>query len=166
MPKLSEWLFGKKDKTKQLKTTSKEQDQLMQLIQQGLQSGEGPLADIFGKFNEKEFAEGVTNPAMKDFKEKILPMLQEKFIGGGQVGGSGMLRGQEQAGTDLMSKLAELKYQAQQGQKQNKIAGTQQLLGMKPVENMYQKGYAGAANEFVGGVGKGLGQAAGAAIAG
>ncbi len=166
MPKLGEFLFGKKAKTKQAKTVTPEQEQLMALINQGLTSGEGPLKDIFGGFNEKEFEKGVSEPALKNFKDKILPLLNEKFIAGNQVGGSGQRDAQLGAATDLQSNLAQLMYQAQQQQKQNRLTGLHEHLGRNTLENIHNQEREG----FLPGVWKafagGLGQSAGGAAAG
>lgn len=159
-------LFGTKDKIKKASTLTPEQEQLMELINEGLTTGKGPFADIFGGFNKDEFDQGVTQPALKNFKENILPILNEKFVAGNQVGGSGMENAQLKAGTDLQSNLAKLMYEAQQGQKQNKLAGIQTSLGRQGVENFYKQGSTGAVPSFLQGVGKGVGSAAGAAIAG
>lgn len=166
MPKLSDFLFGKKDKVKQAGTLTPEQEQLMKLISEGLTSGSGPFADIFGGFNKKEFEEGVTQPALKNFQENVLPMIQEKFIAGNQVLGSGMRQGQLKAATDLQSQLAQLMYEAQQGAKGNKLSGLQALLGTKGFENIYKQGKTGAVPALLQGAGQAAGQAAGAAIAG
>ena len=143
MPKLKEILLGKKAKTKQVKTTSPMQDQLLQLINQGLESGEGPYADIFGAFNEGEFNKGVTEPELKNFKENILPQIQEGFAGGGPFQGSGQRRSQNKAAVDLQSKIAQLRYQAQQQQKQNRASGINSVLNTKQVENVQKPGSTG-----------------------
>lgn len=166
MPKFNEFLFGSKDKIKQAKTLNPGQEDLMKLITDALKSGKGPLSELFGGFDQKAFDEGVTNPALKNFQDKILPQLQEKFIAGNQVLGSGMRRAQVGAVTDLQSQLASLMYQAQQQQKQNQIAGLQTSLGTKTHENIYKQGQQGAVQGFVQGAGQGIGQAAGTAIAG
>lgn len=166
MPKLKEYLFGKKDKVKKAELLSKDQEELIALIKQGLESGQGPFADIFGGFNEAEFQKGVTEPALKNFQENILPQIQEKFIAGNQVLGSGMRRGQLNAANTLQSDLAKLMYDAQQQQKQNKIVGLQTALGKQSHENIYKQGNSGLVGGFVNSVGQGIGQAAGAAIAG
>jgi len=166
MPKLNEFLFGGKDKIKKAGTLSADQEQLMSLINEGLTKGEGPFAEIFGDFNKEGFEEGVSKPALKQFQEDVLPQLQEKFIAGNQVLGSGMRRGQLKAAGDLQSKLAQLMYQAQQDQTKNKLAGIQNVLGTKTHENIYKQGNTGAVQGFVQGAGEGLGKAAGAAIAG
>lgn len=166
MPKFNELLFGKKDKIKQVPTQSKDQMMIAKLIREGLASGKGPFADLFGSFDSAAFEKGVTEPALKNFRERILPMLQEKFISGNQVGGSGMRNEFSRAGEDLQSQLAALMYQAQQGQQQNRLSGLQTLLGTKPFENIYKQGDTGIWQAAAQGVGKGVGQAAGAAIAG
>ncbi len=166
MPKFGEFLFGKKGKNKKLGTLTPDQEELMSLITQGLKSGEGSFGELFGNFNEKDFEKGVTQPALKNFQENILPMLQEKFIAGNQVGGSGQLRAQNKAGVDLQSQLDQLMYSAKQGQKQNQLAGLQQGLGTKGFENLYQQGSPGALQGFIKGAGQGIGQAAGAAVTG
>lgn len=166
MPKFNEFLFGTKDKIKKASTLTPLQEELMALISQGLQSGEGPFNDIFGGFNEQQFEEGVNKPALKNFQENILPMLQEKFISGNQVGGSGMQRGQLKAAADLQSQLAQLRYNAQQNALQNKLTGINQIIGKQGIENIYKQGSTGALPAFIQGAGKGLGMTAGAAIAG
>lgn len=166
MPKFNEFLFGKKGKAKQLSTQTPEQEQLLKLITDGLTSGEGPLKDIFGDFDPAAFEAGVSKPALQQFQDEILPQLQEKFIAGNQVLGSGMQRAGAKAATDLQSKLAQLMYEAQNQQKQNKISGVNTALGTKATENIYKPGTEGAAQGFIKGVGQGAGQAAGAAIAG
>lgn len=164
--KLGDFLFGEKDKIKQASTLTPLQQQMLDLISQSLTSGEGPLAELFGPFNEEAFNKGVTQPALKNFQENILPMLNEKFIAGNQVLGSGMRQGQLKAAGDLQSQLANLMYQAQQQQQQNKLSGINALLGTKGFENIYKQGKEGVVPGFVKGIGQGIGQAAGTAIAG
>jgi len=159
---LKSFLFGTKGKAKQLSTLTPEQQQLMSLINQGLTSGEGPFGELFGNFDQSKFQEGVVNPAMKNFQEEILPQLQEKFIAGNQVLGSGMRRGQLKAGVDLQDKLAQLMYGAQKDQSQNKLAGLQALLGTKGVENIYQPGTKGTLQGMAEGFAQGAGQMAAA----
>lgn len=158
--------FGTKDKIKQGKLLTPEQEELMTLIQQGLTSGEGPFGEAFGKFNEADFEKGVAQPALKNFQENILPDIQEKFIRNNQVLSSGNQNAQAKAGADLQSKLAELMYGAKQTQKQNQIQGLQTSLSTKGYENFYKQGEQGAVQGLIQGLAKGAGQAGGAAIAG
>lgn len=155
-------VFGKGGKMKQVGNLSPEQQQLMELITEGLTTGEGSLGGLFGDFDKESFESGVTKPAIKQFQEEILPMLQEKFISGNQVQGSGMRRAQMRAGTDLQEKLAALTYQAQQQQQQNKLSGLQTALGTRAIENVYKPGTQG----LLGGVAQGAGPAFGKYIAG
>lgn len=160
MPSAKEILFGGKDKIKQAKTLTPEQEQLISLISEGLTSGNGPFADIFN-FNQKEFDEGVSQPALKNFQDNILPQLNEKFIAGNQVLGSGMRRGQLKAAGDLQSQLAALMYQAKQDTQKNKLAGLQTSLGTKGFENIYKQGSEGLVQGAVKGLAQGAGQALG-----
>lgn len=166
MPKLNEFLFGKKGKVKQKSTLSPLQEELISLIKEGLTSGEGPFASIFGDFDKESFEEGVTKPALQNFQENILPQIQEKFIAGNQALGSGMRRGQLKASKDLQKELASLMYQAQQDQQKNKLSGIQSILGTNSVENIYKQGSTGAIPAAIQGLSEGAGKMAGAAIAG
>lgn len=166
MPKLGEVLFGKKGKNKQVSTVSDQQQQLMDLIYQGLQEGTGPFAEMFGDFNEEAFQKGVADPALKNFRENILPQIQEKYIAGNQVLGSGMRRGQQKAAADVQSNIDQMKYQAMQDQKKDRMAMMQNLLGQRTFENTYQPGTEGLVQGAVKGVAEGVGSAAGGGIPG
>jgi hypothetical protein len=166
MAKLNEFLFGTKDKIKKAGTLTPEQEQLMKLITEGLTKGTGSFGDIFGKFNPEEFQKGVAEPAMKNFQENILPQIQEKFIAGNQVLGSGFRNAQLKAGKDLQSDLANLMYQAQGQQKQNKLAGIQTQMGTRGFENLYKQGKTGAVQSFLNATGEGIGKAGTMAIMG
>lgn len=160
----SEFWTGSKGKVKTAKATSPLQDQLLELIRQGLETGEGPFADIFGKFDENAFNQGVRNPAVKNLKENTLPGILEKYVGGGQRGGSALRNSLTKAGTDLESQLAGLMYQGQQQQQQNKLQGLGLGLGTKQVDNLYQPGTEGALQGFVRGAAPGLAKAGGGLI--
>ena len=142
MPKWKDVLFGKKAKTKKLKKTTKEQDVITEAINKGLLEGKGPIADIFAKpelqktvnyqpgkfegpqrkpfedtyqpYNEEAFNKGVAEPTIKNFKENILPGIQNKFISNNATLGSSFQKAQAKAGTDLQSQLNQLRYGAQQ----------------------------------------------------
>lgn len=166
MPKFGEALFGKSGKTKKLSTVDKNQQELLDLINEGLKSGTGPLSDLFGKFNEEEFEKGVSQPAIKNFQENILPSILEKFTSNNQSLGTPSRIAQLKAGTDLQSKLAELMYQGQQQQKQNKLAGLNTAVGKQTVENIYKPGSEGLVQGAVKGFAEGAGKATANAIAG
>lgn len=161
MPKLSQMWSGRKAKNKKVDLLTPEQKELQALIQQGLTKGEGPFADIYGEFNQEEFDKGVVNPAMKNFQENILPMIQEKFISGNAALGSGMQRAQVKGASDLQSQLAQLMYQAQQQQKQGRQQGVQQTMSTREFENMYQPRTVGMGEGMLQGFTEGASKAAG-----
>lgn len=163
MPKLKEYLFGKKSKVKTQDLRTDEQKMLQSLIEEGLTKGTGPFADIFGEFDENAFQEGVANPALKNFQENVLPQIQEQFIAGNAVQGSGLQRAQMKGATDLQSKLAELMYGAQQKQKENKLSGLGLINQATGKQSYVKEGSKGLVNTFVEGIsgaaGKGVGDA-------
>lgn len=158
MPSVKEIAFGKKGKSKQLGTLSKEQKELTNLINKGLLKGKGPLKDLFGEFNQEEFQKGIGDPAMKQFKEQLLPQLQAKYIAGGQSLGSGQYGGEIREATDLQSRLASLQYGAQEEQKNRRQNGLNTAIGKQSVENIYKPGseglVQGAVKEFAHGAGQ------------
>lgn len=164
MPKLSEFLFGKKEKIKKVDVLTPQQKEMMDIINQGLTSGEGPFGELFGPFNEQKFQQGVARPAIKQFEEEILPKVQERFISGNQALGSAMRRGQLRAGTDLQDKLAQLMYQAQQQQQANRGEGIKQYVGTKSFEPIFRPATTGAFGAFAQGAGEGLGKAIGTGV--
>jgi hypothetical protein len=168
---VKEFVFGKKPKKpKQATTIDPIQAELEQLISDALTKNEGPLSDIFGKFNEEEFNKGVRDPAFKDFKDTVLPEILERYRAGGAPGGSGQQYAANKAGTDLLSNLAQTKYAAQQGQKQNKISGANTAFARQTVENYATPGVEGVLKglieSFAGGVGGGAGAGAAKATPG
>lgn len=150
-------LFGTKDKVKQLKTQSPEQEQLTKLIIDALQTGQGPFSDLFKEFDQNAFDEGVSKPALKNFEENVLPFLQEKFTAGGYQGTPMAAREIGKAGAGLQSTLANLLFQARQAHQQSsansKLGLTGAALGVKPFENIYQQGDPGLIKGFLQGGG-------------
>lgn len=164
MPSLKQILFGRKESVKKLPLQTPEQEELIKLIQEGITTGEGPFGEMF-KFNADSFNEGVSKPAIKNFQDTILPLIQEKYVAGNQVGGSGAQREKMKAGVDLQSKLAQLMYQAQQGSNQNRMSGIQTALGTKGFENLYKPREVGGVEAALQGMLPKLGKAAGQGIA-
>jgi hypothetical protein len=164
MPKLSEALFGKKGKVRQKSTLSPIQQELEGLLSEGIKTGEGALGDLFA-FNEQNFQEGVSKPAIEQFQNEVLPGILEKFAGQGSMG-SGLRRNVLKAGQGLQSNLAQLRYQAQQQGQQNKLQGVNTLLGKNSIENIYKPGSEGLVQGAVKGFAQGAGTALGGAIAG
>ena len=141
------------------------QQQLLDLINEGISKGTGPLAEMFN-FSPEKFKEGVSNPIMKQFQEDILPQLQHKFINNNNLLGSSFQKAQAKAGTDLQSKLAALMYEAQNQKDQQKLSGIQTALGKQTVENQHQPGTGGAVQSLLKGAGEGIGKAVAAWVTG
>lgn len=162
-------LFGggsSKPKVKKLSTMTDTQKELEALISEALTQGTGPLAGLFGNFNEEQFNKGVTEPMLKNFQEKILPILNEKFIENNQYNSTGRIKANQQAGVDLQAELAKLLYEAQQGHKQNQLSGLNTIYGKQGIENIYQKPEQSPISGLIQGIGSGVGSAAGKNIAG
>lgn len=160
-------LLGEKAKIKKASTLSGSQQELEDLIRQGLESGEGPFKDIFGEFNEGNFQKEVANPAIQNFKENILPGLQEQILGGGHsTRGSAFRRGSFKAANDFQGQLAQMMYQARQDQANRRAGGLNTLYGRQSVENIVQPATTGIVQSFAQGAGNAIGEAGGAALTG
>ena len=162
MPKLKEYLFGKKSKVKTQDLRTDEQKMLQELINEGQTKGTGPFADIFGDFNEDAFKKGVSDPALKNFTENVLPQIHEQFISANSAQSSGLQRAQVKGATDLQSKLAELMYGAQQQQKQNQLSGLGLINNAQGKQSYVKEGSKGLFNSAIeglsGAAGKGIGK--------
>lgn len=123
-------------RVKQASLETKLQKELAELINKGLISGEGPLGDIFGSFNEDQFQQGIQEPALKNFEENILPQLMEKFNSQNALQSGAFQKAKFKAGTDLQSDLNKLRYGAQEQNKLNRITGLQTGLAKQGVENI------------------------------
>lgn len=156
---------GKKGKVTQHSTQSAFQQELSKLINQGLATGEGAFADIFGPFDEQAFEEGIRQPALKEFEEDILPQILNKYSGKGGKGGA-LRRGLRKGAEGLESELAKQKYAAIEQQKQNRIKGVQTGLGANAVENIYQPAQEGIVQGAVKGFAQGVGSGIGGGVAG
>lgn len=150
----------KKPKNKQLPLQTKEQIELSKLLNEGLISNEGPFKDLFGSFNEQQFQEGVTQPALKNFQENILPQLMEKFNSQNALQSGAFQKAKLKAGTDLQSDLAKLMYQAQNQTAQNRLTGLQTGLGKTNIENIIQKPQTNDLNAILEGYGSNSGEVA------
>lgn len=162
MPKLSEIVFGKKEKIKKTPLLSKSQQDLLRYLRQAIQE-EGPLKDLFS-FNKESFEKGVSEPAMQNFRDNILPVLLEKFNAGGQYGGSGMFNAGFKEAENLQSELAKLMYQGQQQSQQNKQAGLNTLLNVKEFEPYMKARMPGVLPKLIGSFAEGGGEALGRSL--
>lgn len=165
MPKLSEILFGKSPSFKKLPTQSPDQQNLMAMLFQGLQGGQGPFADIYGQFDEGAFNKGVAEPELKRFREELLPSIMEKYIAGNQALGSGAQRAATRGASDLSSNLAQLLYNARQNQMQNRAQGINTFLGQQPFQYASKSGFSGLLPQLAQGTAQSFGPAIGSKLA-
>lgn len=149
---LVEKIFNKpktpKGKNQQLSTQTPEQKEIDKLMAEYIKTGEGPLKDLFPKFNQQEFQQGVANPAVRKYQEDILPQLLEKYNAGNQALGSGQLRAEIRGQTDLQSGLDQLQYQAKSQSDKDRQNAVLEMLGLHQsggkVENLYTQPGAAA----------------------
>lgn len=136
MPKLSEFLFGRKEKTKPMSFQTEGQQNLMnQLLGQlGGQGGAGgnalSLLQSYLNPSQQSF-EQFANPYMTQFNEQVLPGIAERFAGAGALSSSGFGQALGGAASGLQSQLAQL-YSGRQQQSAQSILGLlQNLLGQQ-----------------------------------
>jgi hypothetical protein len=191
---------GKKASIQQVSTITPEQQQLLQSLIGKIQGGgydmqQNPLYQQsttalqpamqgFDLTRTTEaFQKQVADPALQQFQQNILPMIQERYISQGAGDSSSVRRQMTQAGVDLQKNLSgQLAGALQQGEQlgiQNQLAAANQgynataqsqqgqlqalmaALGIQPFENVQNPGKAspwgallgGAAGSFAGGAG-------------
>jgi len=152
MPTFKQWLFGKSGKVKKASLKTKEQEKLNKEVMYAITKKKGPLKGIFGDFDPEQFQKTTGNPALKNFKENILPSLEEKFVSQGNVQSSAFNKQRIRAGTDLQEKLATLMEQSKEQHKQNQIQGINTSLGFQPLENIYKGPSKGVVEGVIQGV--------------
>ena len=156
---LFDFLFGSKDKTKQLPTMSPEQQkflgQLMQMLggQGGLGQGFGESTDYLRQLMDpsSQATNQFAAPYQRQFEQETVPMLAERFAGAGGLGGglssSGFGQALGAAGGNLQTQLAALKAglgQQAAGQLMGMYGNMSgQALGAKPFGYMHQPGGTG-----------------------
>lgn len=145
MPKFKDFLFGKRDKLKQVGTLTPEQQNLNDLILQAITNNEGPLKELFGKFDPESFNKGVKEPALKEFQDTVLPQLQERYISNNAFKGSSFRNAALKSSEDLSSKLAQLLYEAQQKHQSQQTNAINNFQSQRQFENVNQPGYEGFA---------------------
>lgn len=177
MPGLSEFLFGKSDKTKSLNVLTPEQKRaLSEYFSQGIDktplysSGSNYLQGLLS--NSPDAFSAFEAPYLQNFEQNIIPSIAERFAGMGTGAGasssSALYNSLAQAGRSLQTDLAGLRSGLQmqalpqalgyaQQPYSNKLAG----IGTRSFENMYQPGntglIGGIASGLSGGIGTGLG---------
>lgn len=182
MPGLSEFLFGKSDKTKSLNVLTPEQKRaLSEYFSQGIDknplysSGSSYLQGLLS--NSPDAFSAFEAPYFQNFEQNIIPSIAERFAGMGTGAGasssSALYNSLAQAGRSLQTDLAGLRSGLQmqalpqalgyaQQPYSNKLAG----IGARGFENVYQPGSTGLLGGITSGLASGLGSGFGLAGAG
>jgi hypothetical protein len=168
MPSVQEWLFGSSPKIQKKATGTAAQQQfggqdLMSLLQQmmgqggGLQQANQYDQSLLG--NGQEAFNQFSAPYLQQFQEQILPMIAERFAGGGALSSSGFGQAVGGAGAGLQSNLAQLFSQLQgqaAGRQQGQFQNLSQIgLGYSPFAYHEKQGTTGFAAPFLTGLASG-----------
>ncbi len=165
MPKLNEFLFGSRDKLKQVPTGTPQQQGLHNNVlsnAMGL-SEQGGGYDLANQYynnllgpNQQQALDQFSDPYMQQFLEKILPQIEERYAGMGALSSSGFGQAVGGAASGLQAQLAQLFSQLQQqaaGQQYgqyNQLAQTG--LNYQPFAYEKQQGSAGFLNPLLTGI--------------
>lgn len=158
-------LFGRsRRKPKRISTMDPRQRELYNQYIQALQGGGGPLADVFGQTNPEQlrnlFQQTYAQPQYQNFQENIVPSITGQFRGQNLQNSSYLGGALSKAGTDVQknidTQLANILYQAQQGDIERRQRGAQDILGMTTFG--YQKPQASSVDQLLGSLGTGAGQ--------
>lgn len=177
--KIGSFLFGSKDKTKQLPTLTPQQQQTLSTVLSQLGLMGGPGGNYAGAQNylgqmisgSPEAYQRFAAPYQTQFQEQTLPGIAERFaglgggLGGGALSSSGFGQALGGAANQFQSNLAGLYAQLQQQAAGQALGQYNQLanlgLGTRGFENIYQPGSTGLFGGAASGLSQGLGQAAG-----
>lgn len=149
MAKFNEFLFGRKDKAKRFQQYTPEQMQAMNQLWQGLSGGGGAFNDLFGSFNPEEtagvFQRGVADPAMRNFRQNMMPQIMEGFADQGASSGlSNSLAGAaSNLQSDLAAQMEMFMNQARMQQMQQRMSGLNQFMNANPYQTYIQGGDEG-----------------------
>jgi hypothetical protein len=176
------FLFGDKDKFKQLPTQNADQRNFLSntFQQLGMNGQVGQNYNSANQYNQQMLS-GDPNaysqwaaPYETQFQEQTLPGLAERFaglgggMGGGVMGSSGFGQAIGGAATQFKSNLAGLYAQLQQQAAQNAMGQYNNLasgaMNTQTFQNAYQPGSTGALGGIAQGVGQGFGQGAGLSL--
>lgn len=96
-------ILANKGAGKETKIQRKKRQLIDQLLS-GLESGQGPYANLFGT-DEAAFQKSFVDPAKALYKNQIAPQIQQSFIASGQHRGTGLEDQLLRAGIDLDSMI-------------------------------------------------------------
>lgn len=162
MPKLSQILFGRKEKNYQQSLLTPEQQQLQDYLEQaskgyGAPGAFGEAADYYRDILQNDSSQ---DPEMRRFQEEIIPGLSEQFSGLGGFRGNSFRNGAANASQSLSERLGALRA----GLRQNAAQGLSSIgqFALQPrVENIHRPETTGLVGSFAKGAGEALGSGLG-----
>ena len=169
MPKLSEFLFGKREQPiQQQSTLTSGQSALLEQLTGGLQQPQMEGLNLLQMLlsGDSELTEQFEKPLMEMFEQQIIPGIAERFGGLGAQESSGFGQTLGGAGAGLAAQLGAMRGQLRTGA----LSQLQGLLGMgmgrQGFENILRPQQPGLFHGLAGGVGQGLGSGLGSTIGG
>ena len=164
--KTKELLFGTDEEHGQLSTMSPEQENLLQMLTQGMGESGPEMMNYLRELlsGDSQSFNNFAAPMMRQFEEETIPGIAERFGGLGAQSSSGFQQSLGKAGAGLQENLASLRSQLQMqasGQLQGLLG---KGLGTKSFENFYKPAQPGMLQGMAGGIGQGLGQAGATAM--
>lgn len=161
------WLTGTKPKLKQISTLTPGQQQLQGQYEQAAGRGIQTASDYYNRLlsNDSGDYEAFAAPTKREFHEQVIPTLSEQFagMGSGGLSSSGFRNAALTAGTDLAERLGALRAQL----RQSGVQGLQNMsqFALRPtVENIYQPGQPGFAQNVASGFGNAAATVAGGSL--
>lgn len=160
------FLFGEEPSLEKIPTGTPEQGQFGQDIIGMLQQmiGQGGGLQQANQYDQSLLGQGpealnnFSQPYLQQFQEQILPMIAERFAGGGALSSSGFGQAVGGAGAGLQSKLAQLFSELQgqaSGRQQGQFQNLSQIgLGYSPFAYHEKPGKQGVAAPFLSGFAK------------
>lgn len=125
------------------------QRELIDELLGSLRGGGGAFGDLFTA-DEETFNRSVRDPALAQFKSQITPAIQQRFIGAGQGGASGLDDALTRAGVDLNQLISQSQQQFQQGAQNRRVSALSGILGA-PAGALPEQSFGSAFGQGVGG---------------
>lgn len=157
-------LFGGGSKPKKKSRFDKTQKGIYSDYANAIQTGGGPLGDIYGQFDADQirdlYEQLYAKPAYQNFQENIVPTITGQFRGQNLQNSSYLGGALSKAGTDVQNNLnaqsANMLYNAQQAAIDRRSRGVENLLNMNTFD--YQKPQASPFESLLSGLSQGAGQ--------
>lgn len=177
MAGFSEWLFGSPDKLNKVPTGTPQQEalhnnilsQAMNMSQKG--GGYDRAQDYYSNLlgpNQQQAYDQFSQPYLQQFQDQILPMIAERFAGGGALSSSGFGQAVGGAGAGLQGQLAKLFASLQSEAASNQTNQFNNLsqtgLNHQPFAYNQEEGSGGFLGNILGGLSGALGGPLGSAL--